>query len=146
MTQTNRRNLLQTRDPFQTLFGRLFGDRLGELHRPDGGDGHPRTNISETAEAYELSFELPGIAEQDIEVQLHDNTLTITAERKDERKTDDKRWHRVEHRYGNYSRAIALPQDAATDGIEAVYQQGVLTVSVPKQPQAQPAKIPVRTR
>lgn len=140
--------LPQTRDPFQNLFTRLFGDSLAEFYGTDTPtSSNPRTNISETDKAYELSFELPGVIEQDIHVQLHDKTLTITAERKDDRSDDDKkkRWHRVEHRYGRYSRAIALPQDAAADGIEAVYKNGVLHVVVPKQPEAQPARIAVRT-
>jgi len=147
--QKNPNHVPTPRDPFQSLLTRFFGDSLAEFY---GGDsdtnrGAPRTNISETETAYELSFELPGVEEKDIEVQLHDKTLTISAERKDQRDEEDKkkRWHRVEHRYGRYSRAIALPQDAANDGVEAVYKAGVLHVSVPKQPQAQPAKIAVRS-
>lgn len=151
--------LPHTRDPFQNLFGRLFRDALPELYEGDEAAQAtlPRTNISETATAYELAFDLPGVNEADIDVQLHEKTLTVTAERKDVRETNDKaeagdgngaaktrKWHRVEHRYGSYSRTISLPQDAASDGIEAVYEAGVLTVTVPKQPEAQPARIAVR--
>lgn len=139
--------LPQTRDPFQNLFQRLFGDSLAEFYGADhNAAAQPLTNISETETAYELSFELPGIDEKDIHVQVQDKTLTVTAERRDQREQDgkDKRWHRVEHRYGKYSRGIALPQDAAGDGIDAVYQKGVLTITVPKQAQARPSKIEVR--
>ena len=144
--QKTQNSVPQTRDPFQNLYQRLFGDSLAEFYGAEtGGNTTPLTDIGETDHAYELSFELPGVDEQDIHVQLHDKTLTVTAERRDQRDTKDKRWHRVEHRYGKYSRSIALPQDAAHDGIEAVYQKGILTVSVPKQPEARPAKIEVRS-
>ena len=104
----------------------------------------PRTNISETDVAYHLSFELPGLEEKDIHVDLQDHTLTVSAERKDDRETGNARWHRVEHRYGQFSRTISLPQDAANSGIEAVYQKGVLLVTVPKAPESRPTKIQVR--
>jgi HSP20 family protein len=144
MQKTNQATLPTLRDPFQTLFGRLFGETLPEFFPSSETTGAPRTNISETAAAYELSFELPGIEEKDIHVDLQDHTLTVTAERKDERETNDKRWHRVEHRYGQFARTISLPQDAATGGIEAIYQKGVLTVTVPKAPESRPTKIQVR--
>lgn len=149
MQKTNGSSLPQTRDPFQNLFHRLFGDAMPEFYgASDSGGGVgasvPRTNISETESAYELSFELPGIDEQDIAVNLQDQTLTISATRKDQRETKDKRWHRIEHRYGQFARTITLPHDASPQGIEAVYQKGVLTVTVPKTPEAKPTRIQVR--
>jgi len=142
-------SLPQPRSSFDDLFGRFFGESLADFYGQEPRRGNmPRTNISETDGGYQLSFELPGVAEADIQVQLHERTLTVTANRKDERKSqddaDDRRWHRVEHRYGEFSRAIQLPKNAADSGVEAVYKNGVLTVSVPKQPEAQPAKIAVR--
>jgi HSP20 family protein len=137
----------QTRDPFQNLFHRLLGDQISEPGDAAVRHYSPRTNISETQEAYVFAFDLPGVNDQDIQVELHDKTLKVTAERKDTRDEADKdtRWHRLEHRYGQYSRAITLPAQAAADGVEAVYQAGVLTVTVPKREEAQPAKISVRT-
>lgn len=139
-------NVPQTRDPFQHFFQRLFGDSLAEFYGADrGGSLSPLTNIAETDHSYELSFELPGVEEPDIHVQMQDKTLTVTADRKEHGESKDRRWHRIEHRYGKFTRAIALPQDAASSGIEAVYQKGVLTVSVPKQPESRPSKINVRS-
>jgi HSP20 family protein len=149
MILTNECTLPEIQTPFQSLFSRLFGDQILEQHGHETATSNtfPRTNISESDTSYELSMEIPGVAEEDIEVQLHDQTLSVVADRKDTRKEseDSKRWHRVEHRYGQYSRAISLPPDASADGIEAIYKSGVLTVTVPKQEQAQPAKITVRT-
>jgi HSP20 family protein len=145
MSQNNQATLPQPRDAFQTLFSRLFGDALPEFYGANDSAGAPRTNISETDAAYELSFELPGLEEKDIHVHMQDQTLTVTAERKDQRETTGRRWHRVEHRYGRFSRTISLPHDVANANIEAVYQKGVLTVTVPKAPESRPTKIQVRT-
>lgn len=136
---------VQTRDPFQTLFGRLFGDSLQEFYGGSDAQAVPRTNISENDQAYELSFELPGLEEKDIHVHLQDHVLTVTGERKEDRETEGKRWHRVEHRYGQFARTISLPRDAAATGVQAVYNRGVLHVTVPKLPESRPTKIEVRT-
>ena len=69
----------------------------------------------------------------------------VTAERKDNRESAGKRWHRVEHRYGQFARTISLPNDAAAAGIDAVYKQGVLTITVPKALESRPTKIAVKT-
>lgn len=144
--QKNPTNTLpQPRDPFSTLFSRLFGDTLPEFQNSGAEATAPRANISETDAGYELSFELPGLDEKDIHVNLQDHTLTITAERKDQREQSGRRWHRVEQRYGQFSRTISLPMDSANSGIEAVYQKGVLTVTVPKAPESRPTKIQVRS-
>ncbi len=135
---------LPTRDPFQTLLGRLFGDTLQDFYGSNEPQAQPRINVSESDQSYDLSFELPGLEEKDIHVQLQDHMLTVSGERKENRETQGKRWHRVEHRYGQFSRTIALPNDAAGNGVQAVYRQGVLTVTVPKVPESRPTKIEVR--
>lgn len=145
-TQTNKSQIPQTRDPFRTLFSRLFGDPLQEFYETQDAAATPRINISETEQAYELAFELPGLDEKDIQVNLQDHVLTVTGERKEDRETQGKRWHRVEHRYGKFTRAISLPHDAAGNGVQAVYRQGVLTVSVPKVPESRPTRIEVRSK
>jgi HSP20 family protein len=133
------------RDPFHSLFGRLFGDTMPEFYGTPEANAAPRTNISENEQSYELAFELPGLDEKDIQVHVQDHVLTVTGERKDERETQGKRWHRVEHRYGQFSRTISLPQDASAKGVEAVYKQGVLTVIVPKQPESRPTKVQIKS-
>lgn len=145
MQKTTQTTLPQPRDPFQTLFSRLFGDTLPEFYGAAETAGAPRTNISETDTAYELSFELPGMEEKDIQVDMQDHMLTVTAERKDQRESGGKRWHRVEHRYGRFSRTISLPNDAAPAGIDAVYKAGVLSITVPKAPESRPTKIAVKS-
>jgi len=144
-TTTNTAIAPQARDPFQTIFGRLFGDSLQEFYGVPEANLAPRTNISENDQAYELAFEMPGLDEKDIQVHMQEHVLTVTAERKEDQEAKSKRWHRVEHRYGQFTRTISLPRDASASGIEARYRHGVLTVNVPKAPESRPTKILVRT-
>ncbi|MCR9247822.1 MAG: Hsp20/alpha crystallin family protein [bacterium] len=149
MLTTLRRNprALVARDPFQSLFDSLFGDAT--TWPPTSNNHAPRVNVSETDAGYELAFELPGLAESDIQVDLHEHTLTVSAERKDTRESQDqdtdasRKWHRVEHQYGRYVRALSLPRDAGEEA-DAVYENGVLTVTVKKAPEAQTRRIEVR--
>jgi HSP20 family protein len=126
------------RDPFLNLFDSFF------LPEHFARDIEPRTNIAETDQAYELSFELPGLDEKDIQVQLHDRQLTVTAERREEQQSDGKTWHRVEHRYGKLSRTVLLPESARSDAVEASYKHGVLSVTVQKSPERLPTKVQVK--
>lgn len=135
----------RSRDAFQTLFDRFFGETVPGLLQGADATLLPRTNIAETDHAYVMSFELPGMQEQDIHVNLQDRMLTVMAERRDDRDTKGTTWHRVEHRYGQQSRTIQLPQDAAANGVDAIYKNGVLTVTVPKAPESRPTKVPVKS-
>lgn len=142
-------NAPETRDPLTSLVSQFFGNALAEATPSDDNarQHSPRLNVSETNQEFVFAFDLPGVTDQDIQVELHDATLTVTAERPDTRDQSDQetRWHRLEHRYGKYSRAISLPATASDTDIEAVYQAGVLTITVPKRAEAKPAKISVRT-
>jgi HSP20 family protein len=130
-----------TSDPLANLIDGFFSDSLPELFQ---SDLLPATNIAETDKTYVVSMEMPGLQEQDIQVEVKDRVLTIRAERKDETKDEGRHWHRIEQRYGQFARTIRLPQDARSEGIEGVYQQGVLTLTVHKEPQAQPTRIPIK--
>ena len=125
------------RDPFQALWQRFFDPWTDGSAEVAEGAALPRLNIGETEQAYQLTFELPGIEEKDIHVHVADRVLTLLAERRDERDTQNATWHRVEHRYGQLSRTVQLPKNASSNGIEALFKNGVLTVTVPKTAEAQ---------
>jgi HSP20 family protein len=103
----------------------------------------PPVDISETDEALLLSFDLPGLAEDDIQVELDDNVLTVSGERgrKHEVKQDD--YFRYERRFGSFSRSVALPAGVKDSQIEASYENGVLEIRVPKPEQHKPKRIQV---
>jgi HSP20 family protein len=94
----------------------------------------PKVNVSETEKGLELTADLPGIDEKDIELDLTDGILTLKAEHQEEKegKDEKKHYHLVERSYGTYMRRFALPFEPETDKVTAEFDKGVLKVFVPK--------------
>lgn len=94
----------------------------------------PELNVYETAKMFEITVELPGMDKKDFDISLNDNVLTISGERPDHRKgkDDERRYHRVESRFGKFSRSLPLPNVADVDKIKASYENGVLMITIPK--------------
>ena len=103
----------------------------------------PAVDVWETEHELVYAFDLPGVSEQDIQVELHDDTLTVTAQReRTEERTEDG-FVRYERRFGTFSRALGVPQGVAEDGIKADYRDGVLEIRVAKPEEAKPRRIQV---
>ena len=107
----------------------------------------PAVDIAEHEKAYEITAELPGMDESNIDVKFSDGTLTIKGEKKDEREEKQKDYHLSERRYGSFQRSFGVPDDVDADKIEAHFKNGVLTVTLPKRPEAQKSekKIAIKT-
>jgi HSP20 family protein len=105
-----------------------------------------RADVSETESRYEISVELPGIDEKDIELSISDGLLTLKAEKKEEREEKKKNYHLTERSYGSITRSFRIPEGVATDKIKAAFSKGVLEVTLPKtkQAKARQRKIPVK--
>ena len=82
----------------------------------------------------------------DIQIEVEDNVLTVKGERKFEEKVDDERYYRVERRFGSFQRSLALPQGVKADEIAAAYEDGILTVTVPKAEEEKPKRIEVKAK
>ena len=97
----------------------------------------PKIDVAETKDAIDVTAELPGVEEKDIELTLANGFLTIRGEKKTERNEKDtsKNWHVIERSYGACSRSIALPFEPVSDKIEAKFDKGVLRVHLPKPPE-----------
>jgi HSP20 family protein len=87
--------------------------------------------------AYEITAELPGMDESNIDVKVSDGTLTIKGEKKEEKEEKEKDYYLSERRYGSFQRAFAVPDGVDTDKIDAQFKNGVLTVTLPKTAEAQ---------
>jgi HSP20 family protein len=100
------------------------------------GDGTaaPKIDVSEGKDAIEVTAELPGVEEKDIDVTLSNDVLTIRGEKRSERDEadKDKNWHLVERRYGLFSRSVTLPYQPDSDQVEAKFEKGVLRVRLPR--------------
>jgi HSP20 family protein len=105
----------------------------------------PAVEITERKDAYLVSAELPGVSAGDVEITFDDGLLTIQGERHAARDAAGERVHRSERYYGAFRRSITLPSHVQTEQIEATSQDGVLQVLVPKSPEVQAKRIPVRT-
>jgi len=149
-------NLLTTRfDPFDELttlrnrMDRLF-NRFGyneELDQPVlAGNWMPTTDIQETKDALILKAELPGVDEKDINVEIENNVLTINGERKQEAKTEEKGYERIERSFGKFYRAFTLPTNVDATKILAQYQNGVLNITLPKREEAKPKKVHIEIK
>ncbi len=146
-------NYLTTRRPMRNLFslhnemGRIFGDAFGS--QEGGTDTEetywiPTVDISETENGYEIRAELPGVSEDDVNVSVTDNLLTVKGEKRQEAETEGKNYHRVERRYGSFQRSFTLPRHIETDAINAEFKEGVLTLGIPKAEVAKPTEISIK--
>ncbi len=113
-------------------FTRGFESRLPMF----GGAGWPHTDVVETDKEYRVTAELPGLEEKDVEVLLDRNMLTLKGEKRAEREQRDKNYYLAERSFGSFRRAIPLPAEIDQDKVEASFENGVLTVRLPKAEQA----------
>ena len=101
-------------------------------------------DIEENATHYLLNFDVPGVTKENLKIELKENVLTISGERKNLRDEKNKS-HLVERIHGKFYRAVTLPTEVDANKIEAAYRDGVLQVSVPKAEAAKPRQIPIQT-
>jgi HSP20 family protein len=134
-------------DPFMSLhrqMNRLFDDVFRESTgqtpstQGQGGEGvmmSPQMDVSETDRELKICAELPGVSEKDIDIRLEDDVLVIRGEKKFERKDEKENYHFVERSYGTFQRALRLPGSVDPEQVKASFENGVLTVTVPKSEQ-----------
>jgi HSP20 family protein len=131
----------------QSDMARMMNTYFGPSPFGTAGNGSsawlPPVDITESEDALLLAFDLPGLKEEEIQVELDDNVLTVSGERvrNDEVRQDD--YVRYERRFGSFSRSVALPAGVKDDQIEAAYENGVLRIRVPKPEQYKPKRIQV---
>lgn len=150
---------------YRTLFGapsRRFGSSLADLEgmrrqmerlfetygdqslSRTGAGVFPAVNITEDADAYYVSAELPGVNSADLDLSVTANQVTLAGERKISEEAADARYHRREREAGRFSRAVALPGDIDPDNVKARLVDGVLTVTIAKAEKAKPRQIAVQ--
>lgn len=135
-------------DPFreltalQTEVNRLFS-RVGGGDVVERQSWTPSVDVIESEDAIKLKADLAGMDPADISIEVQDNVLTVSGERRFQEEVKEDKYYRIERRYGSFSRSLALPQAVNEDGIEAKYENGLLEVTVPKAEIAKPRKITV---
>ena len=140
------------RRPIQDLFSvhsdisRLFDQWYKPArYRAEGEtlDWMPVVDILEANERIEIRAEMPGLSEQDVQVSVTDDVLTLRGEKPQESEAEDKKYHRVERSYGRFQRSFTLPANLNSEAIKAKFTDGVLTVSIPKVEEVKPKEIQI---
>jgi HSP20 family protein len=122
---------------------RLMEEMWGHPRAAGGAGMAPAMDVTENESAYVVSVELPGVAKEDVSVELHDDVLTIRGEKKSEREEKKERRRWVERRYGSFSRSFTLPRNAAGDRVDAAFKDGVLTLTIPKTEESKPKTVKI---
>jgi HSP20 family protein len=135
-----RNQLPSFRSPL-SLLDSFFSDALPEAF-PESQ--MPLTDIVETKDSFVVTMDLPGIAEQDVQVEFHERTLKVRAERKDPPLPEGAQWRRRQRQAAKFRSAIVLPQIVDGDAIEAQLVHGVLRVTIKKVAKAMPVQVQIR--
>jgi len=125
---------------WRSPFGRSFFD-IEPVWRTQAAIGAmPAVDVAESDKAFEITAELPGMDEKNVEVKVADGVLTIKGEKQEEREEKKKDYYLNERSFGSFQRSFQVPSGVDTDKIEANYKKGVLTVTLPKSSEAQKAE------
>jgi HSP20 family protein len=130
----------------QSEMNQLFSTFFGDATSPTNGNTRrwvPAMDLVETEDQFVVRADLPGLAEEDISIELEANVLTISGERKHEEKTEKEGFFRVERAFGTFARTLTLPDGVDADAIKAEFANGVLEVRIPKPEQRKPRKVAI---
>ena len=138
------RELSSLQNEMNRLFGTVFD-------APAGGAGNggtlrrwmPAMDLLETADHFVLRADLPGMTQEDVNIELEDSTLTVSGERKAEHEEHQEGFFRVERAFGSFSRSLALPQGIDPEAVTASFDNGVLEIRIPKPEQRKPRRIEI---
>jgi len=143
-------NALTIYEPFRGLFPRrrLFEDFFRPYMLEEMTDERetltPRVDVSETENEYNVRAELPGFKKDEVDIEIHDRLLKVTAEHKEEKEEKKENYIIQERRYGTWSRTFHLPDDVSDEHVKASMTDGVLEVTLPKKEETKPKKIEVK--
>ena len=123
-------------DPFREIAPMVSVDRLNEFDAP--------FEVKETKEGYLFKADVPGIKENDLTINLSGNRLTVAGKREEEKKQETETYFSYERSYGSFTRSFTLPEGVDGDKVQANLKDGVLSILVPKKPEAQPKKVAIK--
>ena len=132
------------RRPTWDLFDRFFED-FEPMRFAGETEFAPAFDVSETENELIVKAEVPGMDKKDININLSDGLLTITGEKHHEKKEESEKYHCFESRYGKFSRTMRLPSEVDNDKVDAMYKDGVLTITLPKSETVKPKQIEIKS-
>ncbi len=138
-------DMLSLREEIDDLFNDFFR-RVPTEGLPRESLWYPAIDIEETEDVFKLSAELPGMKKDDIKISFSNGTLTMEGERKFEKEEKNKTFHRIERSYGKFKRVISMPREIEPDKAKASYEEGILTITLPKSEKAKPKEIGIKVK
>ena len=136
-------NLASFQHEMNRMFDQLVRGGNGDEAGSTVGAWSPAVDIHETEDGYVLKAELPGINKDDVRIDIHEHTLTLSGQRQYESAVKDEHYHRVERAYGTFRRSFVLPAMVDQDKVQATYKDGVLELHLPKSEAAKPKRIAI---
>lgn len=141
-------------EPFREVddvFDRFFADAFRRWPRATvegraSADWAPAADVTETEGEYLIKAELPEVRREDVSLSVQDGVLTLTGERKQEKRDDNEKVHRVERLHGSFARRFSLPEDADEQSIKAESKNGVILIHIPKHKVVQPQARQIEVR
>ena len=134
--------LLMKPEPFSSEVNRLFNTLFDDTRLQQRWV--PAMDLVESEDHFVLKADLPGLGEDDVAIEIRDNTLTISGERKSEYEQKERGWYRVERSTGRFSRSLSLPDGVDADAVTASFDKGVLEVHIPKPEQRKPRRVQIK--
>lgn len=128
----------------QDEINRMFDNFWGGFEGQDGATLAPAVDVTEKADNFIVSAELPGLKKDDIKLTLQNNVLTISGSKKRETESKDDQYHRVERSFGSFCRTVNFPTSVDASKINADFKDGVLTIELPKVEEAKPKEIAIQ--
>lgn len=126
------------------LFNTFFDQPSSSTRGGAGRRWLPAMDLVETGDHYVLRADLPGLSDEDVNVQLQDNVLTISGERKAEHDAQQEGYYRLERAFGGFSRSLTLPDGVDPDTVQARFDRGVLEIQIPKPAQKKPRQVQIK--
>lgn len=136
--------LIMRPDPFSTEVSRLFNSLLDSGESQAQQRWSPAMDLIESDDHFVLRADVPGVAENDVKIEIQDNVLTISGERRTEHERTERGFHRVERSFGRFSRSLTLPDGIDSDAVIASFARGVLEIRVPKPEQRKPRVVSIQ--
>ena len=136
-------DLMNIRDEMSRLFDNFFAGLPERGKELLGGEWSPSVDVSETDEEVVVTAELPGVKQDEVDITITDDVLTLKGEKKEEKEVKEKNYHRVERTYGSFQRSIGLPTGVEAGKAKATYKDGVLCITIPKAEEAKPKQIKI---
>jgi len=123
-----------------------FANVTGELQNESLSSGNfiPPVDVYEDANRLVLKLEVPGISQEDLQIDLENQTLTVKGERKFVNDEKEENFHRIERRYGSFVRSFTLPSTVEPESAQASYDNGVLAITLPKKEAGKPKQVPIQ--